>query len=223
MKVFLEASWNQRAVASGKRNSKVVTHSCLIFCVALLPCWLIFLTDRIGNLGSTYNTSSVVPGLLPCRWQMGWRSPPMRPVLPVPSSSCGLGWAAAWSEWGCWAPRYPHWVSSSSCPGSPGNPGAPGSTDRPHPPPQIPVSSLEQRQLEKDLLRRWRHVWRQYLLPITVYSNVIYRQQMWHRFVTGFHFASCRCESSTCACLQCVPPRAIFLWFCVDFYWYKQT
>lgn len=94
---------------------------------------------------------------------MGWRSPPMRPVLPVPSSSCGLGWAAAWSVWGCWALRYPHWVSNSSCPGFPGNPGAPGSTDQLHPPPQIPVSLLGQRQLERDLLRRWRHVWRQYL------------------------------------------------------------
>lgn len=80
---------------------------------------------------------------------MGWRSPPMLPVLPVPSSSCGQGWAAAWSERGCRAPRCRHWVSGLSCPGSPGNPGAPGSTDQLHPPPQIPVSLLEQRQLRR--------------------------------------------------------------------------
>lgn len=51
MKVFLEASRNQRGVASEKRNSKVMTHGCLIFCIALLPQWLNFLKDSIGNLG----------------------------------------------------------------------------------------------------------------------------------------------------------------------------
>lgn len=51
MKVFLEASRNQRGVASEKRNSKVVTHGCLIFCIALLPQWVNFLKDSIGKLG----------------------------------------------------------------------------------------------------------------------------------------------------------------------------
>lgn len=126
---------------------------------------------RAVNSGWTYSTSLVVPDLLPCQWRMGWRGPLTCPVLSVPSSSCGQGWGweAAWSERGCRAPRCLHWESGLSCPSSLGNPGAPGSTDRPHPPPQIPVSSLEQRQLWRDLWTSWKHIWRKYLLPITMY------------------------------------------------------
>lgn len=161
---------------------------------------------------------------------MGWRGPLTPPLLSVPRSSCGQGWgwAAVRSEQGCRAPRYLHWGSGSSCPGSPGNPETPGSTERPHPPPQTPVSSLEQHQLWRDLCASWKSICRKYLLPITMYKNVINykctKNMVLFSYCTISYLALGRCEqSSSCERVQCVFSHAGILWFYVDFYWYKQT